>query len=233
MPARRRPPGVRLGLDRRSGPVGSAFLVDVADDILAIDCDSADRVEVVQEIATELQGHGYRPFGLLPVGPVTNICSSPSFVERQAGRPRTTERTSRSNPESAHAGKIQAHVTEQDDLGSCHDESHGMSHRHHSDRAATRDDRHDGCGAPYLVAGFSVVATAMGTKRPLFPWIEFQSRRPTAAEMSAWYRRGPRAGVAIVCDAVSGLAVVDFDPRNSDGTARAVPRHEFCCLRQP
>ena len=29
---------------------------------------------------------GYRPFGLLPVGPVTNICSSPSFVERQAGR---------------------------------------------------------------------------------------------------------------------------------------------------
>src|SRR5947209_7121274 len=106
MPARRRPPGVRLGLDRRSGPVGSAFLVDVADDILAIDCDSADRVEVVQEIATELQGHGYRPFGLLPVGPVTNICSSPSFVERQAGRPRTTERTSQSNPESAHAGKI-------------------------------------------------------------------------------------------------------------------------------
>jgi len=125
------------------------------------------------------------------------------------------------------------HVTEQDDLGSCHDESHGMSHRHHSDRAATRDDRNDGCGAPYLVAGFSVAATAMGTKRPLFPWIEFQSRRPTAAEMSAWYRRDPRAGVAIVCDAVSGLAVVDFDPRNSDGTARAVPRQEFCCLRQP
>ena len=125
------------------------------------------------------------------------------------------------------------HVTEQDDLGSCHDESHGMSHRHHSDRAATRDDRHDGCGAPYLVAGFSVVATAMGTKRPLFPWIEFQSRRPTAAEMSAWYRRDPQAGVAIVCEAVSGLAVVDFDPRNSDGTARAVPRQEFCCLRQP
>src|SRR5437660_232320 len=58
----------------------------------------------------------------------------------------------------------------------------------------------------YLVAGFSVVATAMGTKRPLFPWIEFQSRRPTAAEMSAWYRRDPRAGVAIVCDAVGGRA---------------------------
>src|SRR5437879_11252903 len=96
-----------------------------------------------------------------------------------------------------------------------------MSHRHHSDRAATRDDRNDGCGAPYLVAGFSVVATALGTKRPLFPWIEFQSRRPTAAEMSAWYRRDPRAGVAIVCDAVSGLAVVDFDPRNSANFAKS------------
>src|SRR5207245_3755708 len=142
--------------------VGSAFLVDVADDILAIDCDSADRVEVVQEIATELQGHGYRPFGLLPVGPVTNICSSPSFVERQAGRPRTTERTSRSNPTRAKS----RHVTEQDDLGSCHDESHGMSHRHHSDRAATRDDRNDGCGAPYPGAGSSRVATDEPTQRP-------------------------------------------------------------------
>src|SRR5439155_6515940 len=88
--------------------VGSAFLVDVADDILAIDCDSADRVEVVQEIATELQGHGLPPVRIASGGPVTNICSSPSFVERQAGRPRITERTSRSNPESAHAGKIQA-----------------------------------------------------------------------------------------------------------------------------
>src|SRR2546427_12713197 len=85
----------------------------------------------------------------------------------------------------------------------------------------------------YLVAGFSVVATAMGTKRPLFPWIEFQSRRPTAAEMSAWYRRDPRAGVASVCDAGSGLAVADYDPPNSDGTARAVPRQDFCCLREP
>src|SRR3989442_7381038 len=73
----------------------------------------------------------------------------------------------------------------------------------------------------YLVAGFSVAATAMGTKRPLFPWIEFQSRRPTAAEMSAWYRRDPRAGVAIVCDAVSGLAGGDLHPPNSDRTPRA------------
>jgi hypothetical protein len=107
-----------------------------------------------------------------------------------------------------------------------------MSRRHHSDRAATRDDRNTAAALAYLVAGFSVGATAMGTQRPLFPWIEFQSRRPTAAAMSAWYRRDPRAGVAIVCEAVSGLAVVDFDPRNSDGTARAVPRQEFCCLRQ-
>src|SRR5213593_3902541 len=107
MPARRRQPGVRLGLDRRSGPVGSAFLVDVADDILAIDCDSADRVEVVQEIATELQGHGYRPFGLLPVGPVTNICSSPSFVERTS-RAASNHGANFTVESRVHAGKIQA-----------------------------------------------------------------------------------------------------------------------------
>src|SRR5438445_12264687 len=99
MPARRRPPGVRLGLDRRSGPVGSAFLVDVADDIVAIDCDSADRVEVVQEIATERQDMVTARSDCFRWARVTNICSSPPFVERQAGRPRTTVRTSLSNPQ--------------------------------------------------------------------------------------------------------------------------------------
>src|SRR2546427_4332340 len=35
---------------------GQGFFVD-----LAIDCDSADRVDVVQKIAADLQVHGYRP----------------------------------------------------------------------------------------------------------------------------------------------------------------------------
>lgn len=73
----------------------------------------------------------------------------------------------------------------------------------------------------YLAAGFSVVPIAPQTKRPLVPWAEFQSRRATAAEVSAWYRARPDAGVAIVCGVVSGLAVVDFDPRNGDGAPLA------------
>lgn len=74
----------------------------------------------------------------------------------------------------------------------------------------------------YLAAGFSVIPIAPQTKRPLVPWAEFESRRATPAEVSAWYRAHPCAGVAIVCGAVSGrLAVVDFDPRNGDGAALA------------
>lgn len=69
----------------------------------------------------------------------------------------------------------------------------------------------------YLAAGLSVIPVQRGTKRPLIKWGEFQTRRPTEAEVAAWWRHWPEAGVGIVCGAVSSLVVVDFDPRNGDG----------------
>ncbi len=52
------------------------------------------------------------------------------------------------------------------------------------------------------------------TKKPLVSWKAFQGRRPDEAEILAWYHARPDAGVIIVCGRISGIAVVDIDPRN-------------------
>jgi hypothetical protein len=75
----------------------------------------------------------------------------------------------------------------------------------------------------YLRTGFSVIPTRPGDKRPCVPWKEFQARQATRAEIRAWYRQHPHAGVAIVCGAVSSVVVVDGDPRNGDGLAALAP----------
>jgi hypothetical protein len=76
----------------------------------------------------------------------------------------------------------------------------------------------------YLRAGFSVIPTQPGDKRPCIPWKRYQEQRPTEEEVRSWYRRYPSAGVAVVCGSVSGLVVVDFDPRNGDGQDVLAPR---------
>jgi bifunctional DNA primase/polymerase-like protein len=63
-----------------------------------------------------------------------------------------------------------------------------------------------------------------GDKRPCIPWREFQARRASVHEIRAWYRRWPDAGVAIVCGGISGVVVIDFDPRNGDALATLAPR---------
>jgi hypothetical protein len=60
----------------------------------------------------------------------------------------------------------------------------------------------------------SIVPVLPGQKRPALEWAEYQHRRATPAEVSAWVHRWPDAGVGIVCGRVSGLFVVDIDPRN-------------------
>jgi hypothetical protein len=51
-------------------------------------------------------------------------------------------------------------------------------------------------------------------KRPLVAWLEFQQRRADADEIDAWYRRWPDANVGVVTGRISGLIVVDIDPRH-------------------
>ena len=79
-----------------------------------------------------------------------------------------------------------------------------------------------------LAEGRAVIPLVPGTKRTwLKTWAEFQTRRPTEAEVRRWWGRSPSSGVAVVCGAISGLVVVDIDPRNDGeaGWAQLVATH--------
>jgi len=66
----------------------------------------------------------------------------------------------------------------------------------------------------YLARGWAVVPIEPGGKRPLVRWEEFQHRLPTKQEVDAWFERWPKANVGIVTGRVSGLVVLDIDPRH-------------------
>jgi hypothetical protein len=66
----------------------------------------------------------------------------------------------------------------------------------------------------YADRGWSVIPIEPRGKRPLVPWLEFQQRRASAAEIDAWFDRWPAANIAIVTGRVSGLVVLDLDPRH-------------------
>ena len=69
----------------------------------------------------------------------------------------------------------------------------------------------------YLERGWSIFPCKPRSKKPLVKWREYQSRKPTTAEIRTWWAKWPRAGIAVVTGATSGLAVVDID-RKSGGT---------------
>lgn len=71
-----------------------------------------------------------------------------------------------------------------------------------------------GAALNYMGRGWAVVPIAPAGKRPLVRWQAFQERPPTEGEIREWYARWPAAGVGVVTGVVSGLAVLDIDPRH-------------------
>lgn len=71
----------------------------------------------------------------------------------------------------------------------------------------------------YAERGWSVIPVAPKDKMPLVAWAEFQTRRATGAEIRRWFERWKRANVGIVTGAVSGLVVLDVDPRHGGDDA--------------
>ncbi|MDH4366146.1 MAG: bifunctional DNA primase/polymerase [Acidimicrobiia bacterium] len=51
-------------------------------------------------------------------------------------------------------------------------------------------------------------------KHPRVAWLTFQHRRPTARTVRRWWQRWPGANVGAVTGEISGIAVLDVDPRN-------------------
>lgn len=83
----------------------------------------------------------------------------------------------------------------------------------------------------YLAQGWSVIPIKPGTKLPaLASWLEYQKRLPTEEEVNRWWKKWPKANIALVCGEVSGVIVVDIDPK-SGGTTEGLELHPTLCSR--
>lgn len=71
----------------------------------------------------------------------------------------------------------------------------------------------------YLEQGWSVIPIKSGTKLPSIPsWKEYQTRLPTPKELKAWWGKNPDYNIALVCGKISGVIVVDIDPKSGGTT---------------
>lgn len=74
--------------------------------------------------------------------------------------------------------------------------------------------------------GWSVVPVVPRAKNPLVPWTELQHRRAGEDEIRGWFAHWPRANVGVVTGAVSGLVVLDVDPRHEGDESLAAWERE-------
>lgn len=66
----------------------------------------------------------------------------------------------------------------------------------------------------YVAGGWSAVVLRPCDKFPQIRWEPYQYRVADPAEVERWFRRWPDANVGIVTGQVSGLVVLDLDPRH-------------------
>lgn len=77
----------------------------------------------------------------------------------------------------------------------------------------------------YLRLGWSVIPMRRREKRPAIPWQVFQTVLASEEEVRNWFRRWPEANLGVVTGAISGLVVLDVDPRHGgDESLRALER---------
>ncbi len=66
----------------------------------------------------------------------------------------------------------------------------------------------------YLDRGWSVVPVVARAKRPIVRWEGYQHRLATPEQVAGWFRRWPDGNLSVVTGALSGLVVLDVDPRH-------------------
>jgi len=74
----------------------------------------------------------------------------------------------------------------------------------------------------YTALGWSIIPVGQneqgGWKKPLINWKDFQTVLPTENDLASWWKKWPEARVGIVTGVVSGIVVVDVDPKNNGST---------------
>jgi bifunctional DNA primase/polymerase-like protein len=74
----------------------------------------------------------------------------------------------------------------------------------------------------YCRAGWSVIPTRATGKAALVRWRIWQRQRPDVDQLRAWFvERYPRANLAVVTGPLSGVVVLDVDPRHGGDLALA------------
>lgn len=73
---------------------------------------------------------------------------------------------------------------------------------------------HD-CSLEYLRRNWSVIPLRYKDKRPSVRWQEFQHRRPSVEDIKSWQTRWSTINLGIVTGIISGIVVVDIDPKHS------------------
>jgi hypothetical protein len=73
----------------------------------------------------------------------------------------------------------------------------------------------------YLKRGWSIIPVGRD-KKPFVPWKQFQERAPSEAEIQEWAKKFHECNWALVTGRISGVVVLDIDPRNggSDSLVR-------------
>ncbi len=92
-----------------------------------------------------------------------------------------------------------------------------MTHLHHAKK--------------YLAQGWSVIPIKPSSKLPsIISWKEYQERYPTIAEIEKWWTDRPDDNIALICGKISGVIVVDIDPK-SGGTTEGLELPPSLCSR--
>lgn len=77
----------------------------------------------------------------------------------------------------------------------------------------------------YHARGWSVIPMREKEKRPAIAWKKYQTRHVSEQTLHDWYRRSPGYNVGIVTGALSGIVVLDVDPRHGgDKSLRTLER---------
>ncbi len=74
----------------------------------------------------------------------------------------------------------------------------------------------------YLSKSWSVFPVNSTDKKPIIDWKQYQDRLSTVEELNNWWTKWPWANIGLVTGKLSGVSVVDIDPRHG-GTTDNLP----------